>query len=135
MSNFYRTFCFIASSYAYQSVLHAYAEHLIGNSTSVLGEELLLLFPVINLMSWPCKCIKAASGDLIVMLEKIIGKLMIASRSSIALKEEFPSVSRLGKIVYRLLQHLWFQVSLLTYFSHKLLQANFLFSLFSILFH
>ncbi|KAK4774399.1 hypothetical protein SAY86_009334 [Trapa natans] len=83
-------------------------EHLVCNSVPVLGEELLLLFPVMNLMSWPSKCIKATSGEVIVVLEKIIQKLMIASRSGI-LKEEFPSVSRPGKIVYRLLQHLWFQ--------------------------
>ncbi|XP_031384334.1 protein RST1 isoform X2 [Punica granatum] len=84
-------------------------EHLVGNATPVLCEELLLLFPAINLMSWPSTCIKAAAGELIVMLEKIIGKLMVTSRSDVALVEEFPSVSSPGKIVYRLLQHLWFQ--------------------------
>lgn len=70
------------------------------------------MIPVINLMSWPSKCLKGAAGELIVTLEKIVGKLLMSSKNNLPLAEEFPSVSKPGKIVFRLLQHLWFQVSI-----------------------
>ncbi|KAK9272918.1 hypothetical protein L1049_003297 [Liquidambar formosana] len=85
-------------------------EHVVGRAASELGEELLFIFPVINIMSSPSKSVKGAATDLLSMLEKILVNLLIAPKNALAMEGGFPSVSRPGSIIFRLLQHLWFQV-------------------------
>ncbi|XP_020534243.1 protein RST1 isoform X3 [Jatropha curcas] len=74
-----------------------------------LNEELLLTFPVINLMSSTSRSVKGAATDLLVMLEKLLVQLFRSPKIEPVKEERSQSVSSLGSIVYRLLRHLWFQ--------------------------
>lgn len=82
-----------------------------GNSGCAANEELLFIFPAISLMSSPSESIKEAAGELIVILQKTIEKPLIVLKNDIPIKEQFQSVSIPGKIMFRLLQQLWSQVS------------------------
>lgn len=62
-------------------------------------------------MSSPSKCVKGAATELLVTLEKLLVKTLVATKNELAMERRFPSVSTPGFIVFRLLQHLWFQVS------------------------
>ncbi|KAG6720020.1 hypothetical protein I3842_03G037400 [Carya illinoinensis] len=81
----------------------------IGRTVSALSEELLFVFPAISLMSSPSKCVKGAATELLVTLEKLLVKTLVATKNELAMERRFPSVSTPGFIVFRLLQHLWFQ--------------------------
>ncbi|KAG7985679.1 hypothetical protein I3843_03G038900 [Carya illinoinensis] len=81
----------------------------IGRTVSVLSEELLFVFPAISLMSSPSKCVKGAATELLVTLEKLLVKTLVATKNELAMERRFPSVNTPGFIVFRLLQHLWFQ--------------------------
>ncbi|XP_057947860.1 protein RST1 isoform X1 [Malania oleifera] len=74
-----------------------------------LNEEFLLIFPVINLMSSPSKCVKGAATDLLFILEKLLRNLLITPKKEMALQGGLSAISRPESIVFRLLQHLWFQ--------------------------
>lgn len=70
-------------------------------------EELLFIFPVINLMSSPSKSVKGAATDLLFMLEKVLVKLLKVPMKELAREGGFPPISRPDSIVFRLLQHLF----------------------------
>jgi hypothetical protein len=102
-------------------LVFAIAEYDIGKTTSALSEELLFIFPVISLMSSPSKCVKGAATDLLVTLEKLLVKMSVALKNEQAMEGGFPSLSTPGSVAFRLLQHLWFQVTF-----HYLISGSFL---------
>ncbi|XP_031286525.1 protein RST1-like isoform X1 [Pistacia vera] len=81
----------------------------VGGSTSDLSEELLLIFPIINLMSSPSKSVKWAASDLLVMLENLLVKLLAVTKIEVATKGGYFPISRPESIVFRLLKKLWFE--------------------------
>ncbi|GAV70241.1 DUF3730 domain-containing protein [Cephalotus follicularis] len=102
----------------------AESEYVVGSAACDLCEELLLIFPVINLMSSPSKSVKGTATDLIVILEKLAGKLLTAPKIQVAIKGGYPSISSPESIVFRLLQHLWFQDQYLSSSVHFLSFAS-----------
>ncbi|KAJ8775089.1 hypothetical protein K2173_020093 [Erythroxylum novogranatense] len=76
---------------------------------AVLDEELLFMFPVINLMSSASRPVKGAASDLLVMLEHLLVQLLRHPRIELSNKGRTQSIGSPGLLVYRLLQHLWFQ--------------------------
>ncbi|XP_050223482.1 protein RST1 isoform X2 [Mercurialis annua] len=84
-------------------------EYASDSTKCTLSEEVLLTFPVINLMSSTSKSIKAAATDLLVMLEKLLVRQVRATMIELVTERRTPSSSSLGSIVYRLLHHIWFQ--------------------------
>jgi hypothetical protein len=103
--------CFSYFSWYFAYIVFAIAEYDIGKTASVLSEELLFIFPVISLMSSPSKCVKGAATDLLVTLEKLLVKTSVAPKNEQAMEGGFPPLSTPGSVAFRLLQHLWFQVS------------------------
>lgn len=101
-------------------ILFAFAEYDSGKAACGPSEELLFIFPVISLLSSPSKCVKGAATDMLVTLEKLLVKTLVAPANELAMKGGlnelamkggFPYLSTPGSIAFRLLQHLWFQVS------------------------
>ncbi|KAG9459403.1 hypothetical protein H6P81_003911 [Aristolochia fimbriata] len=89
---------------------------------SCLIEDLLFVFPVLDLLSSPARSVKTVAADLLSLLGKSLSCL--ASKTvSPAGPVGFPSISTPGSIVYRLLHHLWCQERFLSsmsfYISYK----------------
>ncbi|XP_010248610.1 PREDICTED: protein RST1 [Nelumbo nucifera] len=82
-------------------------EHLVGESG--LTEELLFIFPLINLASSPSKSVRVAATDFLFLLEKFVVDLLVMPRKQPITNIESKSTSKLETIIYRLLQRLWFQ--------------------------
>lgn len=81
----------------------------VGRAGSSLSEELLVIFPVVNLMSSPSKTIKGAAADLLVVLEKLLINMLSVPAVALRKKGKYPSISRPEYIILRLLERLWFQ--------------------------
>ncbi|GAY46821.1 protein RST1 [Citrus sinensis] len=84
-------------------------EYGFGGATCDLSEELLLIFPILNLMSSPSKSVKGVASDLLVLLEKLLVKLLAAPKMEVAMNAGNPSIIGFGSIIFRLLKNLWFQ--------------------------
>ncbi|XP_059670118.1 protein RST1 [Cornus florida] len=84
-------------------------EYVVDSAACDLNEEILLIFPIINLIASPSKPVKQAATDLLSMLEKLLINLLITPKKKLTMPEGFPSITRPKDIVFRLLQHLWFQ--------------------------
>ncbi|KAL9458356.1 hypothetical protein AB3S75_007260 [Citrus x aurantiifolia] len=84
-------------------------EYGFGGATCDLSEELLLIFPILNLMSSPSKSVKGVATDLLVLLEKLLVKLLAAPKTEVAMNAGNPSIIGFGSIIFRLLKNLWFQ--------------------------
>ncbi|OVA20781.1 protein of unknown function DUF3730 [Macleaya cordata] len=84
-------------------------EHVLAKTVCGFSEELLLIFPVINLLSSPSRSVKAASTDLLSILEKILMGLLVERNKMPKFQERSPSISKPESIISRLLQDLWFQ--------------------------
>ncbi|KAL5572771.1 hypothetical protein UlMin_022368 [Ulmus minor] len=81
-----------------------------GSGTScTLKEELLLIFPVISLLSSPSLSVKGAATDLLIMLQKLLVELFASPDNKLVKEVGFPPLSSCGSVVFRLLQHEWFQ--------------------------
>ncbi|CAN1775358.1 Protein RST1 [Linum perenne] len=78
-----------------------------------LSEELVLMFPVLNLMSSTSKSVKAAASDLIGVVENCLVHLLKESNPGLCVALKFPHKTTVGTIMYRLLQHLWVQGKML----------------------
>lgn len=112
---FYNTYYFISSYSAPALTVGNYvltfAESFVGQAaTGDFGQEFLFLYPVINLMSSPSLYVKEAAYDLLSILGRPLINLLTAPKDDRIMEGEIPSISRNGKIFFRLLQHLWFQV-------------------------
>ncbi|CAN1347173.1 Protein RST1 [Linum perenne] len=78
-----------------------------------LSEELVLMFPVLNLMSSTSKSVKAAASGLIGVVENCLVHLLKESNPGLCVALKFPHKTTVGTIMYRLLQHLWVQPQVL----------------------
>ncbi|CAN1347171.1 Protein RST1 [Linum perenne] len=78
-----------------------------------LSEELVLMFPVLNLMSSTSKSVKAAASGLIGVVENCLVHLLKESNPGLCVALKFPHKTTVGTIMYRLLQHLWVQGKML----------------------
>ncbi|XP_062010189.1 protein RST1 isoform X1 [Rosa rugosa] len=86
-------------------------ENGVDRSGGAMSEELLFIFPVVGLLSSPSKHVKGAATDLLVMLERLLVRVLVAPKDKPAKEAGHPSLSTPGSIVFRILQHLWFQDS------------------------
>ncbi|GLU02102.1 hypothetical protein SLE2022_193690 [Rubroshorea leprosula] len=84
-------------------------DYVVGRAASSIREELLVIFPIVNLMSSPSKTIKGSATDLLLVLEKLSIKLLTTPMVELTKKGKYPSISRAEYIILRLLEHLWFQ--------------------------
>lgn len=92
--------------------------------TKCLGEELLFIFPLMNLMSSPSMPVKEAATNLLSLLYDSSINLLITQAEGQDIKKRTPSISRPEHIFYRLLQHLWYQDPFLSYASSYLVMTN-----------
>lgn len=74
-------------------------------------------------MSSTSRSVKGAAADLLLVLEKLLLQVLREPRTKLVTEGRFPSISSPGSIVYRLLQHLWFQVLLLSFFCSSSISA------------
>ncbi|KAJ0711363.1 hypothetical protein HanOQP8_Chr09g0323011 [Helianthus annuus] len=72
-------------------------------------EEILFVFPAINLMSSPSKYVKEAASELLIILRKLSASFLVTPINELLMEERFPRVSRLEDIIFRVFRHLWFQ--------------------------
>lgn len=80
------------------------------NDTIVdVHEEILFVFPAINLMSSPSRFVKEAASELLIILKKLSVKFLVAPINEVLMEDKFPRVSRLEEIIFRVFRHLWFQ--------------------------
>ncbi|KAI7734388.1 hypothetical protein M8C21_024541, partial [Ambrosia artemisiifolia] len=80
------------------------------NETIVdVHEEIMFVFPAINLMSSPSKYVKEAASELLIILEKLSTSFLVTPINELLMEERFPRVSRLEGIIFRVFRHLWFQ--------------------------
>ncbi|KAK9067315.1 hypothetical protein SSX86_014641 [Deinandra increscens subsp. villosa] len=80
------------------------------NETLVdMHEEILFVFPAINLMSSPSKYVKEAASELLTILGKKSASFLVTPINELLMEERFPRVSRLEDIIFRVFRHLWFQ--------------------------
>ncbi|CAK9161769.1 unnamed protein product [Ilex paraguariensis] len=84
-------------------------EYIVGRAASELSEELLFIFPVINLVSSPSKSVKQVATDLLSVLGKLSINFFTAPKKELTMQGRFPSITRPGVIIFRLLRQLWFQ--------------------------
>ncbi|CAI9111482.1 OLC1v1011710C1 [Oldenlandia corymbosa var. corymbosa] len=87
---------------------------------SELSEELLFIFPVINIASSPSKSVKQVATVLLSSLEKRLIALSGPPKEGPDPQTSFCRNSSPGCIIYRFLQHLWYQ---------KTCSSSFLFNL------
>lgn len=73
-------------------------------------EEILFVFPAINLMSSPSRYVKETASELLIILGKLSESFLISPINELLMEERFPRVSRLEDIIYRVFCHLWFKV-------------------------
>ncbi|KAI3970453.1 hypothetical protein MKX01_024100 [Papaver californicum] len=84
------------------------SEH-VAKAVGGFSEELLLIFPVINLLSSPSRSVKAAASYLLSILQNILIDLLVARSKISSIQERSPSISTLESIISRIMQHHWFQ--------------------------
>ncbi|XP_023735166.1 protein RST1 isoform X1 [Lactuca sativa] len=82
-----------------------------GNDTiNDTHEEILFVFPAINLMSSPSRYIKEAASELLIILKELSVNFLVAPINEVLMEEDkFPRISRLEDIIFRVFRHLWFQ--------------------------
>ncbi|KAJ1389506.1 hypothetical protein SESBI_38241 [Sesbania bispinosa] len=81
----------------------------ISKTMSSPFEEILFLLPVVSLMSSPSKSVKGLATDLLLLLEKLLVKMMVAPKHKPITEGGVHYLSTPGIIVLRLLRHLWYQ--------------------------
>lgn len=75
-----------------------------------LNEELLFIFPVLNILSSPCKLVKRAAVAILSFLEKMSKDLLFSSEKGCSVEGKFSAVSKPECILHRFLLHSWFEV-------------------------
>lgn len=94
-------------------VFNYIAGHNSNGAECYLCEEFLYIFPVISLLSSPSKSIKAAAAFLLSSVEKLLLDLLNLQVKPKASEDEFLHIIKQKSIPFRLLHHLWFQVTLI----------------------
>lgn len=72
-------------------------------------EEILFVFPAINLMSSPSRYVKEAAYELLIILGKLSAYFLVDPINELLMEERFPRISRLEDTIFRVFRHLWFQ--------------------------
>ncbi|KAK3032084.1 hypothetical protein RJ639_036298 [Escallonia herrerae] len=83
-------------------------EHVGGKAADSLNEELLFVFPAINLLSSPSDSVKQAATDVLYILGRLSTNMFIKPKKEM-MHGRSPSVSTPGCIISRMLKHMWFQ--------------------------
>ncbi|XP_010936627.1 protein RST1 isoform X1 [Elaeis guineensis] len=81
----------------------------IKRTANCISEELLCVFPVINLLSSPSKSVKAAATCILSKMDRLLLDLPVAPGKPLISDAIFPSISTPESILFRLLHHLWFK--------------------------
>ncbi|XP_061373555.1 protein RST1 isoform X2 [Gastrolobium bilobum] len=81
----------------------------ISTTKSSPFEEILFLLLLVGLMSSPSKSVKGLATDLLLLLEKLLVKMIVAPKDKPIIEGGVPYLSTPGIIVLRLLRHLWYQ--------------------------
>ncbi|MCL7043378.1 hypothetical protein MKW94_013584 [Papaver nudicaule] len=84
-------------------------EHVLAKALVGFREELLLIFPVINLLSSPSRSVKAAASDLLSILENILIDLLVKRNKIPSIQGRSPSISTPESIISGMMQRQWFQ--------------------------
>ncbi|KAL0658136.1 hypothetical protein Bca4012_078721 [Brassica carinata] len=71
--------------------------------------EPLLLFPIIALMSSPSKSVKGAASKVLSIVENVLVTMSNAPKSEVHTSEGDSPLSRVGSVVFRIMQQLWHQ--------------------------
>lgn len=90
-------------------LLFVSAEYVIGRASCSFNEELVFVFPIINLLASPSKSVKAAAIDFLSLLERLFATISAAPKK-VTTPVGFSSTSRPEYIIFRLIHHLWSQV-------------------------
>lgn len=85
-----------------------YAENNNKGTFCYYGEELLYIFPLINLLSSPSRSVKTLASQLLSRATRIVSDLAVDLRS-VQIPPAQTSMG-LGSVLLRLWHHLWFQV-------------------------
>lgn len=93
-------------------MLSIFAGHNFGSSINGLNEDLLFIFPVVNIVYSPCKLVKNAAISILSFLEKMLIDSLSSLKKGQSVEGKFPAVSKPESILYRFLLHLWFQVNI-----------------------
>ncbi|KAL2528915.1 Protein RST1 [Forsythia ovata] len=93
-------------------------EYSISAAESELSEELLFIFPVVNLVSSPSISVKQVATDLLSALGKTAITLLTAPKEKQAVEGMYPLITTPGCIIFRLLRNLWFQDQSSTFGSY-----------------
>lgn len=96
-----------------------FSELSVGKGSCALSEELLLTFPVVCLLSSPSKSVKVVATDFLSMLEKVLVEKFVSRNNESMIEDEFPPTSSPGSVVFRLLQHIWYQVGNFFFFFFR----------------
>lgn len=80
-----------------------------GCAGGALIEDLLYIFPVINIVSSPCKQVKQAALDVLSFLEKSVTDLLASPEKECLAEKIFPATGKPEWMIHRLLRHMWFQ--------------------------
>lgn len=86
------------------------AEFNIKRSAYYISEEILCVFPVINLLSSPSKSVKDAATCVLSKMDRFLLDLPVAPGKALISDAIFPSISTPESILFRLLHDLWFKV-------------------------
>lgn len=112
-------------------MLSIFAGHNFGSSMNGLNEELLFLFPVVNIVYSPCKVVKHAATSILLVLGKMLIDSLSSLKKGLSVEGKFPAVSKPESILYRFLLHMWFQV-ISAIFSSYIISWLLLISLFDL---
>ncbi|KAJ0254105.1 Protein RST1 [Hirschfeldia incana] len=84
-------------------------ENLSVRDAACSSVEPLLLFPIISLMSSPSKSVKGAASKVLSIVENVLVSMSKAPKIEIHTSEEDSPLSRVGSVVFRIMQQLWHQ--------------------------
>ncbi|XP_038982948.1 protein RST1 isoform X2 [Phoenix dactylifera] len=84
-------------------------EFNIKRTAYYISEELLCVFPVINLVSSPSKSVKAAATCILSKMDRLVLDLPVTPGKALITDAIFPSISTPESIIFKLLHHLWFK--------------------------
>ncbi|XP_024006795.1 protein RST1 isoform X2 [Eutrema salsugineum] len=71
--------------------------------------EPLLFFPIIALMSSPSKSVKGAASKVLSIVENVLVTMSNAPKIEVHTSKEYSPLSRVGSVVFRMMQQLWHQ--------------------------
>lgn len=89
---------------------NSFVENLSVRDEACSSVEPLLLFPIIALMSSPSKSVKGAASKVLSIVENVLVTMSNAPKIEVHTSKGDSPLSRVGSVVFRLVQQLWPQV-------------------------